>query len=48
MRFICEFWREPDPQLGFLYGNWLTMGQIQSFIMFIFSIGVYIFIKNRN
>ena len=40
-RFIVEFWREPDSQLGYLYGEWLTMGQIQSFIMILFSIAIY-------
>jgi phosphatidylglycerol:prolipoprotein diacylglycerol transferase len=28
-RIICEFFREPDPQLGFLWGN-LTMGMLLS------------------
>jgi len=41
-RFIVEFWREPDIQLGYLYGDWLTMGQIQSFIMIVLSIFIYI------
>ncbi|MDX1949836.1 MAG: prolipoprotein diacylglyceryl transferase [Rickettsiales bacterium] len=27
-RAICENYRDPDLQLGFLYGNWLTMGMI--------------------
>lgn len=45
-RFIAEFWREPDVQLGYLYGDWLTMGQLQSFIMIVISIGVYFFLKN--
>jgi phosphatidylglycerol:prolipoprotein diacylglycerol transferase len=40
-RFIVEFWREPDSQLGYLYGGWLTMGQIQSFIMILCSIAIY-------
>ena len=40
-RFIAEFWREPDIQLGYLYGDWLTMGQIQSLIMIILAIGLY-------
>lgn len=31
-RFFVEFFREPDPQLGFVLGP-LTMGQILSFIM---------------
>jgi phosphatidylglycerol---prolipoprotein diacylglyceryl transferase len=34
-RFILEFFREPDVQLGFLWDNWLTMGQLLSFPMII-------------
>ena len=41
-RFIAEFWRRPDPQLGFLYGDWLTMGQLQSLIMVAISMVAYI------
>ncbi len=48
VRFIVEFWRMPDIQLGYLYGGWLTMGQVQSFIMVIISIGVYFFIKKSS
>ena len=40
-RFIAEFFRVPDEQLGYLLLN-LTMGQIISFIFLI--IGVYLFI----
>ena len=29
-RFAVEFFREPDRQLGFLYGGWLTMGMLLS------------------
>ncbi|HET9191046.1 MAG TPA: prolipoprotein diacylglyceryl transferase family protein, partial [Rudaea sp.] len=29
-RFAVEFWRLPDPQLGYLAFGWLTMGQLQS------------------
>ncbi len=32
-RFFIEFFRQPDPQLGFIAWNWLTMGQILSFPM---------------
>jgi len=32
-RFIVEFVRVPDPQLGYLAGGWLTMGQILSLPM---------------
>ena len=29
-RIIAEFYRQPDPQIGFIAGNWLTMGILQS------------------
>ncbi len=47
VRFIIEFFREPDEQLGFVFGTF-TMGQILSFIMFIIGIGLFIKIKNRR
>lgn len=34
-RFILEFFRQPDPQLGFIAWGWLTMGQLLSIPMFI-------------
>ena len=40
-RFLAEFWREPDVQLGFLYKDWITMGQIQSLGMIILAIVMY-------
>jgi len=35
VRFIAEFWREPDIQLGYICCGWVTMGQLLSFIMII-------------
>jgi phosphatidylglycerol:prolipoprotein diacylglycerol transferase len=32
-RIACEFFREPDPQLGYLFGGWLTMGMLLSLPM---------------
>ena len=29
-RFLVEFVRQPDAQLGYLWGGWLTMGQVLS------------------
>ena len=29
-RFLVEFVRQPDPQLGYLAFDWLTMGQVLS------------------
>lgn len=37
-RFIVEFFRAPDPQLGYLAWNWCTMGQLLSIPMAIFGI----------
>ena len=34
-RFLVEFVREPDVQLGYLWGGWLTMGQVLSLPMFV-------------
>ncbi|MGZ8388519.1 MAG: prolipoprotein diacylglyceryl transferase family protein, partial [Rhodoplanes sp.] len=34
MRVFCEFFREPDAQLGFLWGG-LTMGMLLSIPLFI-------------
>jgi len=33
-RIICENFRQPDVQLGFIYGDWLTMGILLSSTMF--------------
>ena len=42
LRFVVEFFREPDSQLGFFFG-WLTMGQVLSIIMFF--VGFYFLYK---
>ena len=34
-RFIAEFFRQPDPQLGFIAFGWLTMGQLLSLPMIV-------------
>jgi phosphatidylglycerol:prolipoprotein diacylglycerol transferase len=34
-RIICEFFRQPDPSIGYLAFDWLTMGQILSLPMVI-------------
>jgi phosphatidylglycerol:prolipoprotein diacylglycerol transferase len=35
VRIAIEFVREPDAQLGYLYGGWVTMGQVLSLPMLI-------------
>ncbi|WP_120276508.1 prolipoprotein diacylglyceryl transferase [Rhizobium sp. AG855] len=32
-RIFVEFFREPDPQIGYLFGGWLTMGMVLSLPM---------------
>tara|TARA_B100000953_G_scaffold293364_1_gene281778 strand:- start:461 stop:871 length:411 start_codon:yes stop_codon:yes gene_type:complete len=45
-RFIIEFVRTPDAQIGYLAFDWLTMGQILSLPMILF--GIYIFHKSNK
>ena len=37
-RFVCEFVRLPDPQIGYLAWGWLTMGQLLSAPMIVIGI----------
>ena len=46
-RFIIEFFRVPDEQLGFVFLN-LTMGQIMSLIFFTFGFYLLLAKKNEN
>ena len=41
-RIIAEFFRQPDSQLGFLVGEWLTMGILQSLIILMICVGFYV------
>lgn len=45
-RFITEFWRAPDSQVGFIL-KYLTMGQLLSIAMFIIGIVGLIIIKRK-
>jgi phosphatidylglycerol:prolipoprotein diacylglycerol transferase len=46
-RFMIEFFREPDPQIGFIFA-FLTIGQILSSLMFIVGIFGLVFIWRKN
>ncbi len=46
-RIIAEFFREPDPQLGFLWGG-ATMGQLLSLPMIALGIGVVLYARGRR
>ena len=46
-RFLVEFVRQPDSQLGFLWGG-ATMGQLLSVPMILFGLGGLIYVLKRN
>lgn len=47
-RFVVEFFREPDQQIGFVAFGWMTKGQLLSLPMMILGIGLWAFAYRRN
>lgn len=47
-RFIVEFYRMPDAQLGYLALDWVTMGQILSLPMIIIGIALFYYTNNKK
>lgn len=47
MRFIVEFFRQPDAQLGFVFFSF-SMGQVLSSIMIVVGIGVWVYLFRIN
>ncbi len=47
MRFVAEFWRQPDVQLGFLFGDWLTMGQLLSAMMMTVAVILWLYFDRK-
>ena len=48
MRFTAEFWREPDPQLGFICCGWLTMGQLFGGAMMLTAVVLWIYFNGKS
>lgn len=46
-RSVVEFYRIPDPQYGYLYGDWLTMGHVLSLPMILGGLGLFIAVQMR-
>ncbi len=42
-RFLIEFVREPDVQIGYLWGDWLTMGQVLSIPLILLGVALLIY-----
>ena len=47
-RFIGECFREPDPQLGFIVGHSLTMGQLLSLPMILLGMVIWVVAHQRS
>ena len=47
-RFIIEFFRQPDAQLGFIALGWVSMGQLLSLPMILFGIWIWYRIPHSN
>jgi phosphatidylglycerol---prolipoprotein diacylglyceryl transferase len=46
-RMTSEFFREPDAQLGFLFGGWLTMGMVLSLPVLLAGFGLMLRAKHH-
>ncbi len=46
-RFVLEFFREPDPQIGLLFG-FLSMGQLLCLSMILFAAGFLLLKRKKN
>ncbi len=47
-RFVLEFFREPDMQLGFVCCGWMSMGQVLSLMMMAAAIVLYWYLRRRG
>lgn len=47
-RFLVEFFREPDAHLGYLVGEWLTMGMLLSLPMVAIGIAFMVIAQRRD
>lgn len=47
-RIICENFRAPDEQIGFLFGDWMTMGILLSLLMFFCGMIIFIFAMRKK
>ena len=45
-RIFVEFYREPDVQIGYLYGGWLTMGMVLSLPML--AVGLWVMATSKS
>ncbi len=47
-RFVIEFFREPDPQLGFVMWGWVTMGQVLCFFTVLLGVILWLWCSRHS
>ena len=47
-RYVIEFFREADSQLGYYFGGTTTMGQILCLVQLLFAVGVYLYATKKR
>ena len=47
-RFLIEFVRQPDAQLGYLFGGWMTMGQVLSVPLIVAGVVLLVWATKKN
>lgn len=47
-RIAVEFVRLPDPQIGYLFGGWLTMGMLLSLPLLLAGLGLVVYARRKN
>jgi phosphatidylglycerol:prolipoprotein diacylglycerol transferase len=47
-RILLEFVRLPDPQLGYLFFGWVTMGQILSLPLLVIGLGLIAYAMRKR
>jgi len=47
-RFVVEWVRLPDANIGYLVGNWLTMGMLLTTPMILIGVGIMLYAYRRN
>ncbi len=47
-RFLIEFVRQPDAQLGYLFGGWVTMGQLLSIPLIVAGVVILVWAISRK
>ncbi|MFN8929774.1 MAG: prolipoprotein diacylglyceryl transferase family protein, partial [Alphaproteobacteria bacterium] len=45
-RFGVEFFRQPDTQLGFIFGEWMTMGPLLCLPMMM--VGIWLLVRAQK